>query len=354
MDDEHSTESDGADELLRRAMLDDSSAFSLSVRIDGLPVSETVTIIFYARRDLGVKQTYLTPGSGGAGSHVRVSDLLRVPCDLDLADAEDREDAERLYAQQARVLRDAVVGADIVLDVWREPLLELAGTVVKVDRSVSLSVSLPAPRLMPTARRTRRADRGDASVQPTDARGGAPSHGDRVLAAGSDQGLPAVRRPRALRRGLPCHRDRARTRVRGASGAPRGVGRAVLGTERRLSAWGKSSDLGRLPTVLYVRTGRRSGSRDGRRSSPHSRSAPRTPTASTSARMGGVPLRALGTPNSGAQGRSAGSITPFRLSLAVALPGGLGLCPSAMRLGSAVDDIAHEPTLRVDQSVDHL
>ena len=80
-----------------------------------------------------------------------MSALLRVPCDLDLADAEDREHAERLYAQQARVLRDAVVGADIVLDVWREPLLELAGTAVKVDRSVALSVRLPAPRLLPTA-----------------------------------------------------------------------------------------------------------------------------------------------------------------------------------------------------------
>ncbi len=151
MNDEHSIESDGADELLRRALLDDSSALSLSLRVDGLPVSETVTIIFYARRDLGVLQTYLTPGYRGAGSHVPVSDLLLVPCDLNLADAEDREDAERLYAQQARVLRDAVVGADIVLDVWREPLLELAGTVVKVDRSVALSVRLPAPRLMPTA-----------------------------------------------------------------------------------------------------------------------------------------------------------------------------------------------------------
>ena len=151
MDDEHSIESDGADELLRRALLDDSSALSLSLRVDGLPVSETVTIIFYARRDLGVLQTYLTPGYRGAGSHVPVSDLLLVPCDLNLADAEDREDAERLYAQQARVLRDAVVGADIVLDAWREPLLELAGTVVKVDHSVSLSVRLPAPRLMPTA-----------------------------------------------------------------------------------------------------------------------------------------------------------------------------------------------------------
>jgi hypothetical protein len=38
--------------------------------------------------------------------------LLRVPCDLDLGDAEDRAEAERLYVEQASALRDALVGAD--------------------------------------------------------------------------------------------------------------------------------------------------------------------------------------------------------------------------------------------------
>jgi len=142
---------DDADELLRRALLDDAGAVTVSLRIDGLPVSEAVTVIFYARRDLGTLQTYVTPGSLVAGSVVSASELLRVPCDLDLADAEDRDEAERLYVEQARLLREAVVGADIVLDVWRDPLLELAGAAVKVDRSIALSVRLPAPRLIPTA-----------------------------------------------------------------------------------------------------------------------------------------------------------------------------------------------------------
>jgi hypothetical protein len=53
--------------------------------------------------------------------------------------------------EQATALRDALVGADTVLDVWREPLAELAGSEVAVDHSVSLSVRLPAPRLLPTA-----------------------------------------------------------------------------------------------------------------------------------------------------------------------------------------------------------
>ncbi|HUO74471.1 MAG TPA: hypothetical protein VMU39_27115 [Solirubrobacteraceae bacterium] len=143
---------DGAsEELLRRALLDDSSAVAVSLKVDGLPVSEAVTVIFHARRDLGTLQTYVASGSRGAGSTVAANELLRVPCDLDLADAVDRDEAERLYVEQARVLRDALVGADVVLDVWREPLSDLVGTGVIIDHSVELSVRLPAPRLLPTA-----------------------------------------------------------------------------------------------------------------------------------------------------------------------------------------------------------
>jgi hypothetical protein len=137
--------------LLRRALLDDAAAISVSLRVDGLPLSEAVTVIFHARRDLATLQTYVAPGSRGAGATVAASELLRVPCDLDLGDAEDRDDAERLYAEQARALRDALVGADIVLDVWRDSLADLLGAQVAVDRSAQLSVRLPAARLMPTA-----------------------------------------------------------------------------------------------------------------------------------------------------------------------------------------------------------
>src|SRR5579863_3267408 len=83
-----------ADELLERALLDAAAAVCVSLRIDGLPLSEAVTVIFYARRDLGTLQTYLTPGSRGAGSAISPSELLRVPCDLDLGDACDREEAQ--------------------------------------------------------------------------------------------------------------------------------------------------------------------------------------------------------------------------------------------------------------------
>ena len=140
-----------AEELLRRALLDDSSGVTVSLRIAGLPVSDAVTVIFHGRRDLGTLQTYVAFGSREAGATVSASELLRVPCDLDLADAGDREEAERLYVAQASTLRDALVGADTVLDVWREALADVVGTSVTVDHSVALSVRLPAHRLLPTA-----------------------------------------------------------------------------------------------------------------------------------------------------------------------------------------------------------
>ena len=140
-----------AEELLRRALLDDSSAVAVSLKVNGLPLSEAVTVIFHGRRDLGTLQTYVASGSRGAGATVSAGELLRVPCDLDLADAENRDEAEQLYVQQATAMRDALVGADTVLEVWREPLADLVGSSVIVDHSVQLSVRLPAHRLLPTA-----------------------------------------------------------------------------------------------------------------------------------------------------------------------------------------------------------
>jgi hypothetical protein len=151
LEEESPAQGDAAEELLRRALLDDSSSVAVSLRVGGLPVSDALTVIFHGRRDLGTLQTYVTSGSLGAGTTVSASELLRVPCDLDLGDAEDRDAAEQLYLEQATALRDALMGADVVLDVWREPLCELVGAEVAVDHSVELSVRLPAPRLLPTA-----------------------------------------------------------------------------------------------------------------------------------------------------------------------------------------------------------
>ena len=142
---------DHADDLLRRALIDAEASAAVALRVSSLPLCDTLTVVFHGRRDLGTIQTYVTNGGRGAGSAVTAGELMRVPCDLDLGGAEDREEAEALYAEQAAAMRDALVGADTVLDIWREPLEELAGTSVEVDRSIQLNVRLPAHRLLPAA-----------------------------------------------------------------------------------------------------------------------------------------------------------------------------------------------------------
>lgn len=142
---------DEADDLLQRALLEPEDAASVALSVDGLPMSSALTVIFHGRRDLGTIQTYVTHGQRGAGAKVGKQDLLRVPVDLDLGDAGDRDEAEALYAAQARILRDAIVAADTVLAVWAEPLADAASSSVLIDRSIDLSVHLPAFRLLPVA-----------------------------------------------------------------------------------------------------------------------------------------------------------------------------------------------------------
>jgi hypothetical protein len=140
---------DEADDLLQRALIDADASAAVALRVGGLAMSEALTVIFHGRRDLGTIQTYVANGGRGAGAAVGASELLRVPCDLDLADAHDREEAEELYAAQAKAIRDAIVAADTVLAVWAEALGRVAA--IDVERRVALDVRLPAHRLMPVA-----------------------------------------------------------------------------------------------------------------------------------------------------------------------------------------------------------
>ncbi|HWC26481.1 MAG TPA: hypothetical protein VG474_07855 [Solirubrobacteraceae bacterium] len=140
-----------ADELLQRALTDTQATAAVALKVADLPLSDALTVIFHGRRDLGTLQTYVTNGGRGAGSAVGASELLRVPCDLDLADAGSRDEAEELYAAQAKALRDAIVAADNVLAIWAGPLAAATGGDVAVDRSIELDVRLPAHRLMPVA-----------------------------------------------------------------------------------------------------------------------------------------------------------------------------------------------------------
>ncbi len=151
MGDPQQHDDDGADELLERALLDPGASAAVALRVGGLALSQALTVVFHGRRDLGTVQTYVAHGGRGAGDAIGASELLRVPCDLDLADAGSREEAEHLYAEQARVLRDALQAADTVLALWRDALAALAGSQVGVDRSIDLQLALPAPRLMPVA-----------------------------------------------------------------------------------------------------------------------------------------------------------------------------------------------------------
>ena len=153
MNEQPDHQDDSAEDLLRRALLDDAEggAAAVAMRVDGLALCDELTIIFHGRRDLSTIQTYVAHGGRGAGAEVTAAELLRVPLDLDLADAEDRQDAEQLYAEQAAALRDSLLAADTVLAIWREPLADAMAAEVGVDRSVRLNVALPAHRLMPVS-----------------------------------------------------------------------------------------------------------------------------------------------------------------------------------------------------------
>ncbi len=142
---------DDADELLRRALLDPEASAAVALRVEGLLVGQALTVIFHGRKDLGTVQTYVANGGHGAGEAMTPQSLLRVPCDLDLHDATSRREAEELYAAQARALREALLAADTVLEIWRQALAALADGPIAVDRTVDLPVTVPAHRLMPVA-----------------------------------------------------------------------------------------------------------------------------------------------------------------------------------------------------------
>src|SRR4051812_33503172 len=148
---DHGPDEGLADELLRRALLDPDAAAAVALKIDGLALAEKLTVVFHGRRDLGTVQTYVANGGHGEGDQLGARDLLRVPCDLDLADTHTRAEAAEAYAAQAATLRDALLAADTVLAVWRGPLGDVTEGDVMIVRSVDLDVQLPAHRLMPVA-----------------------------------------------------------------------------------------------------------------------------------------------------------------------------------------------------------
>src|SRR3954462_1614700 len=126
-----------ADDLLRRALIDPESAVAVALKVEGLALADALTVVFHGRADLGTIQPYVAHGGHGAGHAIGADALLRVPCDLDLGDAESRDEAKEAYPSQARRVRDPLLAGDPVLAVGREPLEELAEGGVGVDRSVA-------------------------------------------------------------------------------------------------------------------------------------------------------------------------------------------------------------------------
>lgn len=153
MSEQHRGAGDSAEDLLRRALLDHEDSAAVAMRVEGLALCDELTIIFHGRRDMATIQTYVTLGARTSGDSVSGDELLRVPCDLDLADASDRDEAERLYRDQATALRDAMVAADTVLAVWREPLEDMTAARIEVQRRIADDLEAPAPRLIPVALR---------------------------------------------------------------------------------------------------------------------------------------------------------------------------------------------------------
>ena len=152
MDEQHGRYAeDDADDLLRRALIDPEASVAVALKVNGLALADALTVVFHGRADLGTIQTYVAHGPRAAGSAIAADELLRVPCDLDLGDAESRDEAEEAYVEQARTLRDALVAADTVLAIWQGPLADLAEGQVAITRSLDLGVRLPAHRLMPIA-----------------------------------------------------------------------------------------------------------------------------------------------------------------------------------------------------------
>ena len=101
---------DHADDLLRRALIDQDAAAAVALGSRGLPLCDTLTSSSTAAATSARSRPTSPTASAAPATRSAPDELLRVPCDLDLAAARDRDEAEELYAEQAGALRDALVG----------------------------------------------------------------------------------------------------------------------------------------------------------------------------------------------------------------------------------------------------
>src|SRR5947207_13140671 len=108
MDERADRAGDSADELLRRALIDPEQSIAVALKVEGLALTEALTVVFHGRADLSTIQTYVANGGPAAGSASRADELLRVPSHLHLGDAGHPDEAGRPHADQDGTLRHAV------------------------------------------------------------------------------------------------------------------------------------------------------------------------------------------------------------------------------------------------------
>ena len=149
--DEEIRRDDRSEDLLKRALLDAEAVAAVALKVDGLPALRVGHDHLPRPPRPGHHPDLCRPRPprhrrGGLAQRAAARPVRPRP-----RRRRDREEAEQLYAEQAAALRDALVGADTVLDIWREPLSAMAGSTVAVDRSIELQVNLPAHRVLPVA-----------------------------------------------------------------------------------------------------------------------------------------------------------------------------------------------------------
>ena len=199
MDDDH------ADDLLRRALIDADASAAVALRVQGLPLCDTLTVVFHGRRDLGTIQTYVAHGGRGAGASVAARRAAarpvrprprrrRGPRRGRARSTPSRR--PRCATRSSAPTRCSTSGAS--------RSRSSSARASTVDRSVAARrPPAGAPAAAGRARRARAADRRRRRLRRAAAGRGPPADGDRVRPAGRRARLPAARRPGALPRGLP-------------------------------------------------------------------------------------------------------------------------------------------------------
>ena len=117
MDEQQGPIGDNSEELLRRALIDPEASVAVALRVGGLALSEALTVVFHGRARPRHDPDLRRPRAARRGrARSAPTSCCACPATSTSATPRTAHEAERLYAEQARTLRDALLGADTVLD----------------------------------------------------------------------------------------------------------------------------------------------------------------------------------------------------------------------------------------------